>query len=209
MPTATTTALTTSATPISPTELAERLEAQTPPLLMDVRTAVEYDTLRVPGSHNVPLDLLQKNCSALAEQLDAEVVLICQTGNRANQARQHLQDAGVESVRVLEGGVAAMESAHAEHTRRGSSRWAMDRQVRMVAGSLVLTGFLGSKLVSPKLGYLAGAIGAGLTFSALTNSCAMASALQKMPWNQVDADPTLEKLMDEIPVSLQVQVPQP
>lgn len=37
----------------------------------------------------------------------------------------------------------------------------------------------------------------------------MASALQKMPWNQVDADPTLEKLMDEIPVSLQVQVPQP
>ena len=39
--------------------------------------------------------------------------------------------------------------------------WAMDRQVRMTAGSLVLAGVTASKLVSPKFAYLAGAVGAG------------------------------------------------
>jgi rhodanese-related sulfurtransferase len=193
--------------PISPTELAERLETRQAPLLLDVRTPAEYESLRVPGSHNVPLDLLQKNCERIAGQYEGEVVLICQTGNRAKQAKEHLRSAGLDSARVLEGGVTALESEHKHHTRRGQNRWAMDRQVRMVAGSLVLTGFLGSKLISPKVGYLAGAIGAGLTFSALTDSCAMASALQKMPWNQVDADPSLEKILAEIPSAVQVKAP--
>ena len=207
MPTPTATAPEMSAAPISPAELAERVESHSAPLLVDVRTPAEFETLRMPGSHNVPLDLLQKNCAELAEQIDGEVVLICQTGNRAKQAKEHLSTAGLHGTRVLDGGVAAMESQQREHTRRGKQRWAMDRQVRMVAGSLVLTGFLGGKLISPKVGYLAGAIGAGLTFSALTDTCAMAAALQKMPWNKVEADPTLEKLMAEIPTSLQVTVP--
>ncbi|MCT1607870.1 rhodanese-like domain-containing protein [Nesterenkonia massiliensis] len=208
--TGTTTSTPASATtaPISPTELAEKLQSQQPPLLVDVRTPAEHESLRVPGSHNVPLDLLQKNKETLAEQFTGDIVLICQTGNRANQALQHLRAAGVDTARVLEGGVVAMEAQHSQHTQRGQQRWAMDRQVRMVAGSLVLTGFLGGKLISPKVGYLAGAIGAGLTFSALTDSCAMAAALNKMPWNKVEADPTLEKLLAEIPRSTAIQAGQ-
>ncbi|TLP94466.1 rhodanese-like domain-containing protein [Nesterenkonia salmonea] len=201
----TTTAVHTA--PMSPTELAEKLRSQQAPLLVDVRTPAEYESLRVPESHNVPLDLLQRHRDTLAEQFADEVVLICQTGNRANQALQHLNAAGVNTARVLEGGVVAMEAQHRQHTSRGKQRWAMDRQVRMVAGSLVLTGFLGGKLISSKVGYLAGAIGAGLTFSALTDSCAMAAALNKMPWNKVEADPTVEKFLAEIPQSLQVGVP--
>lgn len=206
MPTMTATAPETT-TPISPAELVERMDSTSAPLLVDVRTPAEFETLRIPGSHNVPLDLLQKNCPELAQQFDGEVVLICQTGNRAKQAEGHLRAAGLDAPRILEGGVAAMESQQGQRTRRGNRRWAMDRQVRMAAGSLVLTGFLGGKLISPKVGYLAGAIGAGLTFSALTNSCAMASVLQKMPWNKVAADPTLENLLNQIPTSLQVKVP--
>ena len=208
--TGTTTSTPTSATtaPISPTELAEKIQSQQAPLLVDVRTPAEHESLRVPGSHNVPLDLLQKNKETLAEQFTGDIVLICQTGNRANQALQHLRAAGVDTARVLEGGVVALEAQHSQHTQRGQQRWAMDRQVRMVAGSLVLTGFLGSKLVSPKVGYLAGAIGAGLTFSALTDSCAMAAALNKMPWNKVEADPTVEKLLAEIPRSTAIQAAQ-
>lgn len=206
--TTTSTPASAATAPISPTELAEKIQSQQAPLLVDVRTPAEHESLRVPGSHNIPLDLLQKNKEALAEQLSGEIVLICQTGNRANQALQHLRAAGVDTARVLEGGVVAMEAQHSQHTHRGQQRWAMDRQVRMVAGSLVLTGFLGSKLVSPKVGYLAGAIGAGLTFSALTDSCAMAAALNKMPWNKVEADPTVEKLLAEIPRSTAIQAGQ-
>lgn len=207
MPTMTTAASETT-TPISPAELVERMDSTSAPLLVDVRTPAEFETLRIPGSHNIPLDLLQKNCAELAEQFDGEVVLICQTGNRAKQAEGHLRAVGLDAARVLEGGVTAMESQQGQRTRRSSNRrWAMDRQVRMAAGSLVLTGFLGGKLISPKVGYLAGAIGAGLTFSALTDSCAMASVLQKMPWNKVEADPTLENLLNQIPTALQVKVP--
>lgn len=199
---------TAAASPMSPTELAEKLRSPDAPLLVDVRTPAEHESLRVPGSHNVPLDLLQKHKETLAEQFTGEIVLICQTGNRANQALQHLRAAGVAGARVLEGGVVALENQHRDHTQRGRQRWAMDRQVRMVAGSLVLTGFLGGKVISPKVGYLAGAIGAGLTFSALTDSCAMAAALNKMPWNKVEADPTVEKLLAAIPRSTQIQTPQ-
>ncbi|MGJ9424866.1 rhodanese-like domain-containing protein [Nesterenkonia halotolerans] len=204
---ANTTTTTAPAAPMSPTELAEKLQSQQAPLLVDVRTPAEHESLRVPGSHNVPLDLLQKNKETLAEQFTGEIVLICQTGNRANQALQHLRAAGVDSARVLDGGVVALQAQHQHHTEQGRQRWAMDRQVRMVAGSLVLTGFLGSKLISPKVGYLAGAIGAGLTFSALTDSCAMAAALNKMPWNKAEADPTVEKLLAEIPRSTAIQAP--
>ncbi|MCH8559701.1 rhodanese-like domain-containing protein [Nesterenkonia sp. LB17] len=198
---------TAAASPMSPTELVEKLRSQNAPLLVDVRTPAEHESLRVPGSHNVPLDLLQKNKETLAEQFNGDIVLICQTGNRANQALQHLRAAGVDTARVLEGGVVAMEAQHSQHTHRGQQRWAMDRQVRMVAGSLVLAGFLGGKLISPKVGYVAGAIGAGLTFSAATDSCAMAAALNKMPWNKVEADPTVEAFLAQIPRSTQIQTP--
>jgi len=45
----------------------------------------------------------------------------------------------------------------------------------------------------------AGAIGAGLTYSALSDSCAMASVLSKMPWNRVAPDPSLAALFGKAP----------
>jgi hypothetical protein len=61
----------------------------------------------------------------------------------------------------------------------------MDRQVRFVAGSLVLAGIAASVRV-PIVKWIAGGVGAGLTFSAVTNTCAMGMALSKLPHNQTD-----------------------
>jgi hypothetical protein len=58
--------------------------------------------------------------------------------------------------------------------------------VRLVAGSIVLSSVLGSVAI-PKLKWLAAAIGGGLTFAAVTNSCAMATALSKLPYNRGEA----------------------
>ncbi len=134
-------------------------------------------------------------------------MLICQTGNRANQALQHLRAAGVDTARVLDGGVVAMESQHSQHTPRSAAlgHGPAGAHGRRVLGAHRLRG---READLPKVGYLAGAIGAYLTFSALTDSCAMAAALNRMPWNKVEADPTVEKLLAEIPQSLQVKVPQ-
>jgi hypothetical protein len=46
----------------------------------------------------------------------------------------------------------------------------MERQVRLVAGGLVLIGVLASRLLHPKAVLLTGGIGAGLTAAALTNT---------------------------------------
>ncbi|WP_413168420.1 DUF2892 domain-containing protein [Capilliphycus salinus ALCB114379] len=58
------------------------------------------------------------------------------------------------------------------------------RQVQIVAGSLVLTGTLLGALVSPWFLLLSGFVGAGLTFAGITNTCALALLLAKLPFNQ-------------------------
>ncbi|NQD42054.1 YgaP family membrane protein, partial [Glutamicibacter halophytocola] len=67
---------------------------------------------------------------------------------------------------------------------RGIQRWAMDRQMRLTAGSLVVAGLIGAKVISPKAAWLSAAIGGGLVFSAVRDSCPMISVLGKMPWNK-------------------------
>lgn len=66
---------------------------------------------------------------------------------------------------------------------RGAPRWELERQVRLVAGSIVLSSILGSIAV-PRLKWLAAAIGGGLTFAAVTDTCAMATGLAKLPYNR-------------------------
>lgn len=59
-----------------------------------------------------------------------------------------------------------------------------DPQVRGLAGTLVLVGALGGDLIWRPLTYLAAAIGAGLTYSAVTDACGLALALGKLPYNR-------------------------
>jgi hypothetical protein len=84
---------------------------------------------------------------------------------------------------VLDGGVAAWERAGLP-LERGEARWGMERQVRGVAGTLVLAGALGGLFVARPLGLLAAFVGGGLVFSALTDTCTMAKFLERLPYNQ-------------------------
>lgn len=162
--------------------------------VIDVRTAAEFDAVRLHGSHNIPVDDLAIVAPRLAE-LDAPVVLVCQVGDRARRAQQILHQAGHQNVAVLGGGLNAWR-ASAGDVVQTSGRWAMDRQVRGVAGSIVLASILTS-IAAPKARFVAGAIGAGLTFSALSNTCAMASVLARLPYNrspQADVDDAVQRL---------------
>jgi rhodanese-related sulfurtransferase len=150
--------------------------------ILDVRTPAEYETVHIPGSYNLPLDQLGEHREELARHVDEPVVLVCRSGNRAAQAEQRLAAAGLPQVHVLAGGMMAWEAA-GKDVVRGQQRWDLERQVRLVAGLLVLLGILGS-LVVPELKYLSGAVGAGLTFAALTNTCAMGMLLSKLPYNR-------------------------
>ncbi|MEM7285695.1 MAG: rhodanese-like domain-containing protein [Actinomycetota bacterium] len=180
---------------ISTGELA-RLRAGDPAIrILDVRTGGEFETTHIPGSYNVPLDTLGEHVSDLAD-IDHPVVLVCQSGSRATQAHSALRNAGKHTIHILDGGIAAWEAAGQEVSRGDVRRWAMDRQVRLAAGSLVVAGVVAS-VVAPRLKWLAAGVGSGLVFSAVTNTCAMANALSKLPYNRTDAcdiDGVLDRL---------------
>lgn len=57
------------------------------------------------------------------------------------------------------------------------------RQVRPVAGSIVLAS-VSLSLVVRRAQVVAGVVGAGLTFAAVSNSCATGSLLMKLPYNK-------------------------
>lgn len=151
--------------------------------LIDVRTPGEFETVHIPGSCNVPLDDFTANPAEALAKLSGKPLLICHSGSRAAKAQRALQDAGLEHGTVLSGGVTAYQAAGGT-VARGIQRWAMDRQMRLTAGSLVVAGLIGAKVISPKAAWLSAAIGGGLVFSAVRDSCPMISVLGKMPWNK-------------------------
>ncbi|MDH6710082.1 rhodanese-related sulfurtransferase [Kitasatospora sp. MAA19] len=152
------------------------------PRLLDVRTPGEFHTVHIPGAYNAPLDTLREYRAELLHHLDEDTVLICRSGARAAQAEQALSDAGLPNLRVLQGGMAAWEAAKGPVTRR-AARWELERQVRLIAGSIVLVSGLAG-LAIPGLHLIGTAVGAGLTFAAVTNTCAMGMLLAKLPYNR-------------------------
>jgi len=168
-------------------------------MVIDVRSAAEFEAMHIRGSYNVPLPLLSEHTDELATRLGSRVVLVCQSGARAEQARQRLGKAGMEGAYVLTGGAPGFAAVGGDVVR-GKNRWDLERQVRLTAGSLVVLGLAGGKLISPKVRLLAGAIGAGLTFSAATNTCAMGKALSAMPWNKAAKEPTRESAILQLPL---------
>lgn len=167
---------------MEPASLREALESGSAPRVLDVRTPGEFDTAHIPGAYNVPLDTLREHRDELARHLDEDVVLVCQSGTRAAQAEHTLAQTGLPNLRVLRGGMAAWEQSGAP-VNGGRQRWGLERQVRLVAGALVLAATVGS-IVVPPVKWVAAFVGGGLAFAAVSNTCAMASLLSKLPYNR-------------------------
>lgn len=175
---------------ITSVELRQLLESPTAPRVVDVRTPAEFETAHIAYSRNVPLDVLENHTRDIVRRIGngRDIVLVCRSGQRSTKAHALLRDAGLTGGRVLENGIVDWEG-QGFGVDRGTQRWELERQVRLVAGSVVLSSVLGSAAL-PRLKWLAAAIGGGLTFAAVTNTCAMATALSKLPYNRgATADP--------------------
>jgi len=90
---------------------------------------------------------------------------------------------GYDDVINVEGGTKAFLDAGL-NVVLGKKTVALDRQVRIVTGSLVVIGAALS-FVHPLFALLAAMMGAGLVYSGVTDTCSMGMMLSKMPWNQV------------------------
>jgi rhodanese-related sulfurtransferase len=173
--------------------LAEQLDGDDAPRILDVRTPAEFETAHIPGSYNVPLDTLREHRSELRHHLEDSVVLVCRTGGRAEQAEKALAEVGLPGLRILDGGMVGWEKTGAP-VNRGAETWELERQVRLVAGGLVASAVLASTKV-PALKWLAAGVGSGLVFAAVSNTCAMGTALSKMPWNRPASGDDLDALV--------------
>ncbi|NAZ83231.1 DUF2892 domain-containing protein [Kineococcus sp. R8] len=169
--------------------------------VIDVRSPGEFEAMHIAGSYNVPLELLGEHAASFAARLrhheEHQVVLVCQSGARATQARRRLAGVGAASLHVLDGGVPSFAAAGGEVVR-GTGRWALERQVRLVAGSLVLASTLAS-LAAPRARFVAGGIGAGLTFSSLFDLCPLGALLSRLPYNRGPGRPDLTSALEQLP----------
>lgn len=166
-------------------------------IVVDVRSPAEFETAHIAGSFNVPLELLGEHAAAFAARLDRHVILVCRSGARADQARQRLAAVGAGNLSILSGGVAGFAAAGGPVVR-GRRRWAMGRQVRLTAGTLVAASIALSTR-RPRARYAAGAVGAGLVWSAISDTCTMARVLGCLPWNRTPAPRTTEQVLADLP----------
>lgn len=183
---------------VDPAAVAHRMDTDPDSVtVIDVRSAAEFHTAHIAGSYNVPLGLLGEHAAQFAARLDRHVVLVCQSGARATQAEQNLAGVGAQNLSVLGGGVPGYLAAGGS-VIRGRARWAMERQVRLVAGTLVAASITASIRV-PAARFVAGAVGAGLTWAAVSDTCAMARALSLVPYNRDPHRRTAEQVLADLP----------
>ena len=71
-------------------------------LLLDVRGADEYAEGHIPGSINIPLQLLPLK-KGLPEDLDTPIFLYCRSGGRSRRAAAFLEKEGYENVKNIGG----------------------------------------------------------------------------------------------------------
>jgi rhodanese-related sulfurtransferase len=162
-------------------ELSEQVKID----LIDVRTPAEFREVHASIAQNAPLDSLAPD--DLMQRRNGQggepVYLICRSGSRSTKACEQFVAAGHTNVVNVEGGTQAWDAAGLPVVR-GKKAVSLERQVRIVAGFLVLAGsVLG--MFHPYFLALPAFVGAGLMFSGITDSCGMAMVLAKMPWNQV------------------------
>ena len=71
-------------------------------LLLDVRGADEYAEGHIPGSVNIPLQLLPMK-KGLPEDLDTPIFVYCRSGGRSRRAAAFLEKEGYENVKNIGG----------------------------------------------------------------------------------------------------------
>ena len=142
---------------------------------------------------------LGEHAAQFAARLDRKVVLVCQSGARASQARLRLAGVGAPAPAHPR-----RRRARVRRRRRRRRAWARPAGP-WTARSASRPGRSSSPASWPaspvprRTASLAGGIGAGLTLAALTDSCAMSKVLGLLPYNKGPADRTVHEVLGELP----------
>ena len=151
--------------------------------VIDVRTSAEFDLGHLENSENHPLDTLCVGEIRAKQRAGELIYLVSRSGKRARMAYDRLVAWGVEEICVVDGGWEAWLEA-GFNTTAGKSTISLERQIRIAAGGLVVTGVVLSMFVSSGWIGLSAFIGLGLVFAGITDTCGLGMLLSTMPWNK-------------------------
>ncbi len=151
-------------------------------ILIDVREPDEHARERIAQARHFPMDRLK----AGPLQLDgaSAVIFHCRSGNRTALNAQVLAACTACEAHVLEGGLNAWKEAGLPVVSDASQPLELQRQVQIVAGSVIVLGAVLGATVSPWFHALSGFVGAGLVFAGVSGFCGLARVLMWMPWNR-------------------------
>jgi rhodanese-related sulfurtransferase len=89
---------------VEPQALTARLESADPQLLvLDVRSAAEFDAGHIPGAINIPHDVIGDRISELGPGGERDIVVYCRSGRRSAIALETLKTAGFSRLFHLDG----------------------------------------------------------------------------------------------------------
>jgi len=153
-------------------------------LLSGQGTLVE---VHAEGAQLVSLDVLDSAAvEAVRGRHPGPVYLLCASGIRATKAAGILQAAGLTDALVVAGGTNAWVAAGLPVVR-GRKTISIERQVRIGAGTFVVTGFVLGWWVQRDFFIISGLVGLGLIFAGVTDICTLGILLAKAPWNRTQA----------------------
>lgn len=164
---------------VVPLELQALLRLNNRVRAIDIRSRSEFARNRIETATNVPLEEIGERIGEIAGE--GEIVLVCRSGMRSQEAARILEARGLKT-RQLEGGMVAWNGLGLPWVGRGGM--SVDRQVQLTVGAGVLLGSALTVTMSPWFAILPAFFGAGLTFAGLSGKCSLAYLLARMPWNR-------------------------
>jgi rhodanese-related sulfurtransferase len=136
---------------VEPRSLHDAIAGGKPPLLVDVRTGMEFAGSHVAGAVNVPLNRITAGSPELAGA--KEVWLICRTGSRSSHAGKMLASAGLKVVDVKGGLMSWRQAGYPVERGRSVANLALPAVASLTLG---LAPFQPEPHVLEKLGMIAG-----------------------------------------------------
>ena len=149
---------------------------------LDVRSTLEFNQSHIKDSLNIPLDTLSVRINELAQAKKTYIVL-CRTGNRSPMAADMLIQSGIHSTKVLDGGLTRWQKERL-NVIKGEGGVSLERQVRILAGTLILSGLLLSWLIHPWFIGISIFVSCGLIYAGISDNCMMGMLLMKLPYNK-------------------------
>lgn len=150
--------------------------------LLDVRSPSEFAEIHIKDSINIPVNMLAAKLNEL-NQADQAYIVFCHTGSRSMMAADMLLQSGMASVKVMQGGMISWQKQRLPVVK-GAVTVSLERQVRIAAGILMLSGIILAQLLHSGFIWISIWVACGLIFAGITNNCLMGMLLMKLPFNK-------------------------